>query len=224
MTAAQNTFYWRLWSGVRKREPEADRKAMHAQLGLPESHTCWNNGHFDKWKGACLAITQPGNADAQLAQLRMAATRHRVFIGHVLDAMGEGPALVEQIVSMMNRGGKLGGRCVTYETLGDAHLEKVIVAVKKEAKRRWRTKEVLLQAVCSALFGLDADAVDAALCAALNCHRVSPLEVTMKMARYEDLLVMLGTLRRLALCEEHDAAEPATMPRFEVRETEDIPF
>jgi hypothetical protein len=225
VSPAQNTFYWRLWSGVRKKRPGADRKAMHAELGLPESHTVWTNAHFDAWKGACLAVTQPANLDAQLAQQRMAATRHRVFIGHVLAALGEGEAWVEGIVHRMNRERKLGGNFASYDTLGAPQLAKVIVAVKKEAKRRWRTKEDLLQEVCSVLTGLDPRAAKVAVCEALNC----PVVPSPKDLVYEDLLVVLGTVRRLAEigAEEHDAAEPAPTPRWTVDAdvpAENIPF
>ena len=166
-----------------------------------------------------------------MKQLRMKATRHRVFIGWVLEAMEEGPELSERIVAEMNRSGKLGGRATTFETLDAAKLEKVIVAVKKEAKRRWRTKDDLLETVFEVWGGVASERkmeAQAAMMRALNAETMpSPVKMV-----YEELLVGLGALRvfgrggvveameeeepavnRLAECEEE---EPVERPRWEV--------
>lgn len=237
LTGAQHGFYNRLFKDVLKVRPEADRLAMHAELGLPESRGEWTNEHFDEWKRACLAIARPGDLDAQLRQLRMQARRHRVFIGWVLAAMEVGSERAEQIVQEMNRGGKLGGRAVTYETLDAGKLGKVIVAVKKEAKRVWRRKEDLLGTVFEVWGGIAMERKQEALAAMMRALNVQTAPVPAK-AVYEDLLVMLGALRVWVvggeieavdedeepgvnrLTDEAEAGEVAERPRWGVPEGE----
>lgn len=196
MTSGQEKFYWRLWGMLRKADPAADRKAVHAELGLPGSHADFRNEHFDKFKGHCLAIAQPGNFQAQVQQLRMPAIRRRVFIDHLLTALEAGEEYAEAILARMNLRGAMGGAFAVLDTMGDEELEKVMIALKKECRRRWRTKEDLLGEIWTVRGDNEfperetAEAVREALC----WRSLPPLD---KMY-FEALLVVLSVLRRLA--------------------------
>lgn len=206
MTTAQDRYYWRL-VGMLKKAGGPERKVLHARLGLPGSHKDFSQADFDGWIAGCLAIAQPGNLTAQVAQAGMGATRLRVFIAEVVSALEVGPEYVDGVVRRMNGRGALGGRFLTYEGLGEAGLGKVVVALKREAKRRWPRKGNLLARVEGWVRelrggGVSPGRVGAVLCAAL---RVEALPVLARLD-YEELLVALGALRALE-GEMGDAAE-----------------
>ncbi len=196
LSEAQNKLYWRLWAALRKAEPGVDRHATHEALGLPASHTEWKNSDFDEWKKHCLAKSQPGNYRAQVQQLRMPEIRRRVFIDYLLAAMELTEDYAEGILQQMNRRGKQGGQMVTLDTLPEAELEDVMVALKKECRRRWKTKEMLLGEIQSvrASNNFDPVKIAAAVQSALCWKSLPALE---KMY-YEPLLVALSVLRRAA--------------------------
>ena len=83
MTRPQNTLYWCLWraawaimgKGCDASEETEQRKALHAAHKLPESSTKFTDRHLDKFKMACLAISQDSNLNAQLAD----GTRDRML-------------------------------------------------------------------------------------------------------------------------------------------------
>lgn len=201
LSIAQDKFYWRLWSQLRKAQPGADRKAIHAQIGVPESHTDWRNADLDKWKAHALAKSQPANLSAQVKQLKMPAIRKRVFIGHILDALQLPEEYAEALLQRMNLRGGVGGPMVTLDTASEETLGKVMVALKMECRREWRTKEELLWVIGELRRENDfddthvAEAVRAALC----WQSLPPLA----KIYYEPLLVVLAVLRRMA------AGEPA---------------
>lgn len=195
MSEAQDKFYWRLWSALRKAVPDADRHAVHRQLGLPESHTAWRNEHFDRWKGHCLAKAQPANFRAQIQQVKMPEIRKQVFIDHILTALGEGEEYAESILARMNRRRKLGNKFATMDTLDEAGLQAVMIALKKECRRRWPTKECLLGEIALArVEGIDESYAQAEVLKALNWRSLGR---GLEYMYYEPLLVVLATLRRL---------------------------
>jgi hypothetical protein len=56
MTVNQERKYWREWAQACRTqgwrtsaEQQAQRKAWHAKLGLPESHKYWSHAHFSRW-------------------------------------------------------------------------------------------------------------------------------------------------------------------------------
>jgi hypothetical protein len=218
MTEAQNKFYWRLWSMLRKADPEADRHGTHRQLGLAESHTDWSNAEFDQWKGHCLAKAQPGNFRAQVQQLKMPEIRRRVFIDYLLAALGKTEDYAEAILSQMNRHGAQGGPLLTLETATEDALEDVMIALKKECRRHWRTKDNLLGELMLIVERNDFDPehTQAAVMKAL-CWRSLPRDLA--KLYYEPLLIVLSVLRRLESGGRF-ATAPAPAESVEV----DIPF
>lgn len=208
MTSAQNTFYFSLWGKLKKAQPDADRHAVHAQLGLPASHKDWGNAEFDRWKGHCLAQAQPANVDAQLTQIQMPAMRRLVFIGHLLTALEMTEMDAEALVVELRRKEgfmrwnrrKMGGRMTTLQTLPRAGLDVVRNTLKDRCRARWGTKEHLL------------GEIHALLMQALNRETLEPL-TDMK---YEDLLLALSALRSLAAHRPWIFAELMEQPAMDV--------
>ena len=189
MSAAQNKFYWQLWSKLRKSKPGVDRHAEHLALGLPESHTQWHPKHdFDRWKDHCL-----GEADAKLPE-DGEAKRKLVFIGHLLSALEKGEAYLDHTVATMNRGGKFGGRFRSADTLTGSQLKGVMIALKKECRRRWGTKDELLGEVMAVMAHCTPTDSRIEVMKALNTE-VTP---TLGKLVYEELLVALSAMRHLA--------------------------
>lgn len=215
LSAATMKFYRSLWAKLRDGRglKEVDRKPLHAQLGLPASSKDFTPEHFDTWKGHVLAQVKP-DLDTQMAQIEMPRTRKLVFIGHLLTALEQGQEHAERLVRNLRetegfirgQGGKRGGdgrmgrHGQTLEQLALPGLDTVRNALKDECRARWDTKEHLLgeihvlrgAGVFDDVCGLAA--VMAAVMAAMNVE--TPPELN--LLPYEDLLVALSALRRLA--------------------------
>jgi hypothetical protein len=218
-------------TGVLEVRPDADRASMIAELGLPASRKNWNNGHFDRWKKACLAITEPSNLEAQLEN---GEVKRRLFtIGHLLDALEETTAYAVAIVRQMNTHGRIGQplaedrayvrggdgekvffdyahtidgeparKELTLEQLDEDELKKVVVALKKECKRRWPRKRDLLDSVLMRAEHADRERFVDGACVALRCDRLPLLD----SLTYEPLVVLLGVVNRIVA--ERDARTP----------------
>ena len=70
MSEKQRVFYFTLWNRVMVEqgwyhlpaaEKDCKRRALHAQAGCPDSSKAFTNGHFDRFKSACLAIIEGKN-------------------------------------------------------------------------------------------------------------------------------------------------------------------
>lgn len=196
----QDRYHWRLWGRVAKARPGAERKAMYRTLGLPDSHTAWDDGDMDEWVKACLAIVEAGNFQRQVQLAGGDAERHRWTIGYLLAALGQGEEYGEAIVARMHRNRRHGAaRGISGATLGalpPAGAMAVLIALKKECKRRWPTKAELLAAIETLCRGtaFDEAAASAAVLTALSAKTLPPLD---KMD-YDALIVVFGALRRLA--------------------------
>lgn len=209
-------------------QPGVGRKALHAETselfpkGLPASHTVWRNAEMDEWVARCKAIAQPANFTAQRKQVAMPDTRRRVFVRHLLTALEAGDEYADGIIDQMQgrrRNATTGGRSVaTIETLGEAELERLTIALKLACKRRWPKKEDLLEEVF--FFAEQPDFSEAAACAAiLKALNVEHLARGISFLQYEDLLVALSALRTLP------AGAPAEVEIEEPEAAEiDIPF
>lgn len=205
LSAATMKFYRGLWAQLRAANglSEADRKPLHAHLGLPASSKDFSPEDFDRWKGYVLAAVKPENVTAQLAQQAMPQTRRLVFIGHLLNALEEGEEHAEALVvslrdteSYMRRpDGRMGGRFATLHTLSLRGLDAVRNRLKDECRARWRTKESLLDEAQTVRMCLAVDAVraQAAVMHALNVDTVPVLDAL----DYDRLLVVLSALRTL---------------------------
>jgi hypothetical protein len=226
LSNGQDAYYWRLWAQVRKADPNADRKAMHATPsskfpeGLPASHKDWENPHMDEWISRCKAIFQADNYRAQYTQEEMPATRKRVFIRQLLAALDAGEEYAESIIATMQRRKKQrwtgAGAMATLDTISEDFLEGVMIALKKECRRRWKTKDRLLLEI--RIVRDKGDFVEeyaaAAVMRALCWDTLPPIG---KMD-YEALLVTLGVLRRLAM------GRPIEAPVFDEVGAADEPF
>lgn len=131
LTGRQHGLYAQLWKGVAAVTgdgSEEARRALQARLGLPGSRRDWGNAEFDEWKRECLAIAQPANLAAQLDGLDGEGKRRRYVIRELLEAMDAPEAYAERTARTMGFAG-------TLETLRQAELEKVIVALRKQVVR-----------------------------------------------------------------------------------------
>ena len=70
MSEKQRVFYFTLWNRVMVEqgwyhlpaaEKDSKRRALHAQAGCPASSKAFTNGHFDRFKSACLALIEGKN-------------------------------------------------------------------------------------------------------------------------------------------------------------------
>jgi hypothetical protein len=228
-------YYRGLWAQLRKAKglAEADRKPLHAQLGLPVSSKDFTKENFDEWKRHVLAETKP-DIDTQIAQIQMPKTRKLVFIGHLLSALEEGQEHAEWIVRSMRekedfmrarrRGdGRMGRSHDTLEQLGPRGLDAVRNALKDECRKRWETKDHLLgeiQALRAAGFFDEVCGLSVVM-AALNVETPPSLN----LLPYEDLLVALSALRRLAGAEVIFPPVESAGKTDEVRvDAMDVPF
>jgi len=116
------------------------------------------------------------------------------------------------------RNGEPRRRGLTLDDLAAPELRKLVIAVKKECRREWRTKVDLLNAigaVCRSA-GFDGRAAGPAICAALNVPPGTPLDL--EDWNYETLLVALAALRTCAapaaaaVEEEEEPAELENCP------------
>ncbi len=194
MTGKQNTFYFGLWGRLKKAQPGADRKAVHAQLGLPASHTQWTDVHFDQWKRHVLAVTQPANYRAQVAQVKMPATRKLTFLRHLLAALGKNESYLQTIVDRQ----QLGTPLAALDALPPEGLKKTMIALKKACRRRWATKELLLGEIATVRLEneFDEEKTTVKIARALSWPEGSA--VILSEMVYEDLLVALSVMRALA--------------------------
>jgi len=132
LSRAQHGLYRRLYLAAVAARPalatDEARLAMHAELGLPESRADWTNDDFDEWKRACLAITEPANLDAQVDGLRGKEERRLFRIRELLSQLGKTDRYAETTASNM-------GITKPLATMSPAQLEKVIVALDKQAGR-----------------------------------------------------------------------------------------
>ena len=128
LTRAQFGLDRALWAGVLAVRPDADRRALHVELGLPESRKKWGNREFDEWKRACLAISAPADLDAQLDGLGGEVKRRLFVIRKLLGQLGEPESYAETTARRM-------GLRPPLASLTPAQLEKVIVALRKQLRR-----------------------------------------------------------------------------------------
>jgi hypothetical protein len=131
LTGAQFGLYNRLWRDVLAVKPDADREAMHADLCLPESRKDWANDDLDEWKRACLAISDPGNLNAQIEGLPGAgeAKRKRFVIDGCLAKLGKSREYAEGIA-------RRAGYPPDLKSLGVQQLEGVLKALRREIRER----------------------------------------------------------------------------------------
>jgi hypothetical protein len=220
MTAAQESFYWRLWGMARKADRTLGRHALHEQLGLPASHKDFGNAAFDRWKSHCLALARPADYEAQVEMVRMPAERMRWMARAICGALGEGPEYAERTLRKMNREGGVrapqpkqrhasdspwpaeerapgaGRYDLGLEEATEDDLRKLLAALVKACRRFWKTKDDLLSMIAATGRELEEEAARAAAAKALH---VEPAALPrLEKLPYERLLVVLCALRELA--------------------------
>lgn len=206
ISKGQNDFYWRLWgaakkaimkrSGVSSAEAEKMRHELHAKaLGKDKSHTEFSNRDFDLVKAVFLAESQPANMDAQIDQEKMDRTRRIWVIQQLTAALDENEPFVETILKNMNRELALGGPYLRIDQLTFEQLEKLIIALKKECRRRWPKKCDLLGAIRAFCQENEVDQAVAgqAVCKAL-CRQTLP---RLDSLDYDRLVIVLAALKPL---------------------------
>lgn len=145
MTKKQERFYWQLWAAVRRVEPDADRHELHRRAECSNtSHKDFTNEDFDRFKAVCLAITKPDDFDAQFDQVKMPAQRFRVAVDFARAALEVDENYLRAIADQMHL---KQGAVFTLDSLSDADLKKLLIALKQAARRKWPTKDHLLMAV-----------------------------------------------------------------------------
>jgi len=210
MTSSQLGKYRKEWGMVRRvlraagltpDQADAERHALHIKaLGFDKSSTLLSNDEFDEVLKVFRAISQPANARTQIALEEMPETRKRTYIRQVLAALGEGEGYVETIITSMQRSRKWkstgAGSFLTLDTLKKDGLKDVLIALKIECRRRWDTKDHLLGEIHTLRMDNDYPELEtsAAIMQELCITTLPPLAKLV----YEDLLVVFGTLRRLA--------------------------
>lgn len=219
--------------GLSSKDAEAERHAIHVRaLGFDKSSTELTNADFDKVKAAFLAIIKPGDMEAQIEQKNMPKTRRLVTLRHYLAAIERTDDYAVSIARTMNKKGRIGQpwkedratwfdyahtkggvpvrQDLTLEDLTADELEKLVVAIKREAKRIWPTKEELLTHLnerCAAE-DFDARAAMPAIRQALNMPAGAVLYPD--LMDYERLLVVLSALKSLGRTDQRpEITEPA---------------
>lgn len=191
MTSKQERYYWQLWAAVRRVKPEADRHALHREAGCETaSHKDFSNADFDRFKSACLAITQPNNFEAQLDQVQMPVKRWRVAVDFALAALDADPVYALRIAERM---GLHNGSAWSMDMRSEADLQKVLIALKQSARRKWPTKDHLLLSVSDFIEEREMPANEATKIVrkALCCPKLPPIS----SLSFDDLLTGLGALK-----------------------------
>lgn len=230
MSPASNGKYFALWGVAKARRPDLERHALHKAAGLPSSHTAFSKDDLDEWIRVCEEIRDSGDFRAQIKQVDMAATRKRVYALQVSAALvpfagapTDAEQYAESVVARMQRNRRNtwtgGGSLVTLGTASEELLEKVIVSLKKEARRLWPRKEDLLAYVRSlACTETARAAVAVALCSGAGTEWWA--------LTYEQLLVVAGVLQASP---QHSAVscsapEPEAVEVEEPADLVDCPF
>jgi hypothetical protein len=207
MTDAQVGLYRREWGKARAvlrrtlsaKAADEERHAIHIQaLGKDKSSLSFNNADLDEVLKLFRSISQPANFVAQVELVDMGATRKRWTIRHLLSALALDEEDAELLITRRQRAGRLltvsPAAAVTFETIGEADLERVMIDLKKKCRARWPRKVDLLAEVFS--HGCDRDAV---LCALLDQEALIPLQKVPGLPW---------------LCEWSSFLKPLSLPRF----------
>ena len=96
-------------------------------------------GEVDLVKARLLALTQPDDLDAQLAQMEQ-PHRRQWFVLDRLCAKFGGRAYATAIARRMNAEGRLGS--ADLENLRKQYLQKVIVALTRQVRRKERDRKL----------------------------------------------------------------------------------
>ena len=191
MTPQMHALYLVLWGEVRKVQPTADRHALHRQaLGRDASSKSFTRQEFRKVKAlferiAQIQPTTPGEDELK---------RYRYALRRFAAAIDADDAYLTGILKQMGRVGGIRS-WNSLDELDLLTLEKVLIAVKKEARRRWADKDRLWK-------GLNREWMDQEL-EYETCEAIvrEVLKIQGEIAHpdqwsYEDMLAVLGATKR----------------------------
>jgi hypothetical protein len=149
ITPRQNALYWREWAAAKralmpgrstwtKLEENTRRHEITIKaLGYDKSHLDFTNADFDQVLGELRAISQPGNLNAQLRQVRGAHRRAEWSLHRLMRKLGVDRNYVQCIIDHMDF--EHAGFVTRHPKLDDLtfeELQKVIIALRKQAKRK----------------------------------------------------------------------------------------
>lgn len=204
MTEAQSKFYWRLWGDARKAllrgglssaEANARRHELHVEaLGADKSHATFSNRDFDQVKAAFLAVIKSDNMRPQIAQVRMPAARVRGRIEQLLCVLGKDEDYLAGIAARMNFQGALG-RMFMLEEANEEQLKKLAIALNKQCRRNWPTKDAILAEIYDFCSAHEID--DQSACDALQKILGGGPLVSIERLHWEDLVTVLAAVREL---------------------------
>jgi hypothetical protein len=201
MNDAQLGLYRREWNKARQvlrktmtpKEADAERHAIHVlALGKDKSSLNLTNADLDEVLKRFKALSQPANFVAQVELETMGAKRRRWTIRHLLSALELDEADAELLITRRQRAGRLvtasPSAAVTFETLEEADLERVMIDLKRKCRRQWPRKVDLLSEVVSHP------------CSRYASPIASPITLPdLEKLDYETLLVVLSVMRRSAV-------------------------
>ena len=206
--------------GLPPDQADCQRHQIHiAQLGHDKSSTLLTNSEFDKILAAFRAIsTPPEDLNGVLESERHGAVKLRATIRLLQCAMDKPDAYLVGIISRMNSAGRIAQppaqnradafdyahlqdgaparRNLILEDLSEAELIKVLLALKIQSRRIWKTKAEILATIreFSREFDLDERTANDTALAALGWQELPPLE----RCKYEHLVIIFGAIRPLA--------------------------
>lgn len=149
ITPRQNALYWREWAAAMRalmlerstwtklEENTARHLVTMEALGIDKSHLEFTNADFDKVLGALRAISQPGNLNAQLRQVRGQHRRMEWALDRLMKKLGVDRNYVQAVVDRMDFEHRTSATLhPKLEDLTAPELEKVLIALRKQVKRK----------------------------------------------------------------------------------------
>ncbi len=187
--------------GVSPKDADAKRHAIHIEaLGSDKSSLDLTNREFDEVLKRFQAISQPANLRGQIDLEAMPESRKRFAISRLLAALGKDESHVEHLIESRRAAGRLvtvvGDAAASFETVGEADLQRVMLDLKRQCQKRWPRKGDLLTEIRLLRMECEFDEVStrAAVIDALKLRQLPELHTL----AYDQLLVVVGTMRTIA--------------------------
>lgn len=155
MSPKQIAHYRALWGDARKvlrsrgmspSDCESQRHAIHREVnkGKDISSLALTNPQFDAVKAAFWAIRYPEDVQTQIQQAEGGKTRRWHVLGGLCAELGEDDGYLAGIVARMQREGKLrpGGRDLQLDDLTNGEIDKLIIALRLQVRRKVEGEEM----------------------------------------------------------------------------------
>lgn len=217
MNERQQRLYLAEWGKVRRalraqgvppKEADAQRHTIHVEaLGKDKSSSAFTNADLDAVLKCLRARSQPANFRTQIDLENMPANRKRFGIRRLLAALGKDDSHVERLIESRREAGRIAGNAAaSFDTLGEADLQRLMLDLKKECQKRWRRKGDLLTEVRLIRMENDFDEIETnrACAKALKAESVPDLNDL----DYDNLLIVVATLRDLSRVGKASSDDP----------------